>query len=314
MDLAQITFGPVASRRFGSSLGINNIQPKVCTYSCIYCQVGRTLRLTYRRRRFFTPAEIRTQIDRRLEILARQGVKVDCLTLVPDGEPTLDSRLGETIEALRELGRKIAVITNGSLLWRPEVRQAISGADLVSVKVDSVDPRIWRRLNRPHRRLRLAEVLKGVEAFAKGFQGELLTETMLVASLNDQPESIRAVAGFLAGIGPARACLAVPFRPPAEKFGVAPAESTLTAAYRIFKEQLSRVEFLRDFSESCTVAGADLAGELLGILAVHPLRLQTVDRLLKGRGNGRQVLNELLRDQKVVITEFGGHRFLVRKS
>ncbi|MGV1098944.1 radical SAM protein [Thiovibrio sp. JS02] len=313
MKEAMIPFGPVVSRRLGNSLGINNISPKVCTYSCVYCQVGRTLRMETRPRDFFAPARICAQVEQRLAALRKQGSVVDCLTFVPDGEPTLDGRLGETIELLHGLGLKIGIITNSSLLWHPEVRQAAAKAHWVSVKVDAVEPRCWRRINRPHRDLRLGEVLEGVERFAADFQGELVTETMLVAGLNDEPEAIRALARFLGRIAPARAYLAVPIRPPAEKRVRAPAESVLTAAYHLLKKELPRVEYLFAFAESCTVAGDDVAREILAITAVHPLRDETVERLLGGRENGRQLRDELLKSNKLAIVEFEGQRFWVRK-
>jgi wyosine [tRNA(Phe)-imidazoG37] synthetase (radical SAM superfamily) len=313
MNESMITFGPFASRRLVSSLGINNISPKVCTYSCVYCQVGRTLQMESEPRDFFAPAAIHTQATQRLAALNRQGVAVDCLTFVPDGEPTLDSRIGEAIEQLHGLGMKIGVITNGSLLWRPEVREAVARAHWVSVKVDSVDPRCWRRINRPHPRLRLEEVLQGVEDFARDFEGELATETMLVAGLNDKPADIRAAAHFLAGIEPAKAYLAAPIRPPAETWVRTPTEAVMTEAYQLFKEELAQVEYLLGFEESCAVAGEDLAGELLGITAVHPLWGETVFSLLEGRENGRQVLNALLESNKLIVVEYEGNRFFVRK-
>jgi len=264
-------------------------------------------------RNFFSPTTIHTQANRRLAALNRQGVAVDCLTFVPDGEPTLDSRIGETIARLHDLGMKIGVITNGSLLWQPEVRQAVARAQWVSVKVDSVDPRSWRRINRPHPRLRLEEVLQGIKTFALEFKGELATETMLVAGFNDKPEDIRAVAHFLSGIEPSRSYLAAPIRPPAETWVRAPAEPVMTAAYHLFKEKLAQVEYLLGFEEGCAVAGENLAEELLGITAVHPLREETVFSLLEGRENGRQVLNELLESGRLIMVEYEGNRFLMRK-
>ena len=87
----------------------------------------------------------------------------------------------------------------------------------------------------------------------------------------------------------------------------------MTAAYQLFKEELAQVEYLLGFEESCAVAGEDLAGELLGITAVHPLWEETVFSLLEGRENGRQVLNELLESNKLILVEYEGNRFFVRK-
>ena len=113
MQSTSITFGPVPSRRLGRSLGINNIPPKVCSYSCVYCQVGKTLQMETEPRDFYRPEEIQMEVTGRLDALYVKGETVDYLTIVPDGEPTLDRNLGKTIELLRPLGSKIAVISNG---------------------------------------------------------------------------------------------------------------------------------------------------------------------------------------------------------
>jgi len=124
-----IAFGPVPSRRLGRSLGVNNIPPKVCTYSCVYCQVGRTIRMQVERRVFYGPEEILQAARDKVERARESGEPIDYLTFVPDGEPTLDVNLGREIELLRSLGIKIAVITNASLIWREDVREALMKAD-----------------------------------------------------------------------------------------------------------------------------------------------------------------------------------------
>lgn len=121
-----ITFGPVPSRRLGRSLGINNVTAKTCSYACIYCQVGPTTEYCIEPREFFTPREIRDAVSVHLERLRAGGQRVDYLTFVPDGEPTLDSRLGESIAVLREFGIPVAVLTNASLLSRPGVRARLA--------------------------------------------------------------------------------------------------------------------------------------------------------------------------------------------
>ncbi|GAH79790.1 unnamed protein product, partial [marine sediment metagenome] len=120
-----ITFGPVPSRRLGRSLGINNIPPKVCSYSCVYCQVGRTLNIQVERRTFYEPEKILEEAFDRVKKTEKIGEAINYLTFVPDGEPTLDKNLGRTIELLKPPGIKIAVITNGSLIWREDVREEL---------------------------------------------------------------------------------------------------------------------------------------------------------------------------------------------
>lgn len=182
-----ITFGPVPSRRLGRSLGIKHIPPKVCSYACVYCQLGRTLEMRVQRKNFYDPQEIAEAVRARLSTLEERGEAVDCLTFVPDGEPTLDIRLGPAIEQLKPLGVKVAVITNASLIWREDVRSDLMLADWVSLKVDSVREQAWRRVNRPHGSLRLDAILEGMLVFAKVYSGELVTETMIVRDLADDP-------------------------------------------------------------------------------------------------------------------------------
>ena len=144
-----IAFGPVPSRRLGRSLGINNIPAKICTYSCAYCQVGRTVQMQVERRPYYSPQEIYDEVKEKVERSKSQGLAIDYLTFVPDGEPTLDINLGREIDMLRSLGIRIAVISNASLIWDERVREELSKADWVSVKVDAVEEQIWRHMDRP---------------------------------------------------------------------------------------------------------------------------------------------------------------------
>ena len=148
-----IAFGPVPSRRLGRSLGINNIPPKSCSYSCLYCQVGATKGQIVEPRNFYTPEEIFQEVSAKVKKAYSADEPIEYLTFVPDGEPTLDINLGEAINLLRSLNIPIAVISNASLLSRKNVRDAIAKADWVSVKVDSIDTGIWQQINRPHESL-----------------------------------------------------------------------------------------------------------------------------------------------------------------
>uniref|UniRef100_UPI001B80D389 radical SAM protein n=1 Tax=Desulfurococcus mucosus TaxID=2275 RepID=UPI001B80D389 len=194
-----IVFGPVPSRRLGMSLGVNNIPAKTCTYNCVYCQLGRTTALTVERRVFYDPWRIVGEVESRLREAEEKGVRVDYITFVPDGEPTLDSNLGREIEAVKGLGKPVAVLTNASLLWREDVRSELAEADYVSVKVDAVREELWRRVNRPHGSLSLKRVLEGVEAFSSEFNGVLVSETMLLDKV-EYGGGLEEVAGFLKGL------------------------------------------------------------------------------------------------------------------
>jgi wyosine [tRNA(Phe)-imidazoG37] synthetase (radical SAM superfamily) len=200
-----VVFGPVPSRRLGRSLGINHIPPKSCSYSCVYCQLGPTRRKELEPRPFRAVRELVREVARRVDVLRAMGESPDFLTFVPDGEPTLDAHLGEMLARLRRLGTPLAVLSNGSLAWREDVRRRLSLADWVSFKVDAGDERTWRRVDRPPRDLPLALVQDGMLRFRRGFRGVLTTETMLIRGRNDSDEAIESTAAFLERLRPDRA-------------------------------------------------------------------------------------------------------------
>ena len=308
----EIVFGPVPSRRLGRSLGINTIPSKTCSYGCAYCQVGRTLRPVADRRSFAVPEDVAAAVAARVGEVRAAGERIDYLTFVPDGEPTLDARLGESIEAIRPLGIPIAVISNGSLLWRPDVREALGGADWVSVKVDAVDEQRWRRVNAPHASLRLDVVLEGIRAFARGFGGTLASETMVLGGINDSPDSVAAVAEFLAALPLSVAYLAVPTRPPARAWARPPDEQALAAAFREIEARLPVVELLIGEEGDAFSSTGDLRRDLLAITAVHPMRRAAAAALARQTGSGPDRIEDLIAAGDLVEVSFGGDRFLVR--
>jgi wyosine [tRNA(Phe)-imidazoG37] synthetase (radical SAM superfamily) len=308
-----IAFGPVPSRRLGRSLGINNIPPKSCTYSCVYCQVGPTAMTETTPRAFYPPEEILRSVAERLEALARRGEGVDWLTFVPDGEPTLDANLGATIDLLRPLGIPIAVITNSSLLWRAEVRAALLKADWLSVKVDATDPEVWRRINRPDPILQLDTILAGIARLAADYRGTLTSETMLVAGINDGQESIGAVADFLSTIQPSVAYLAAPTRPPAEPRARPPDDATLARAYQTLNARLPWVEYLIAYEGDVFGSTGRVEDDILGVAAVHPLREEALRALLAKSAADWTTVERLLSAGALRLVEYDGHRFYTRR-
>jgi wyosine [tRNA(Phe)-imidazoG37] synthetase (radical SAM superfamily) len=313
--MAAIAFGPVPSRRLGRSLGINNIPPKSCSYSCVYCQVGRTDDLTVERRAFYAPEDVVRQVEAKVREVRERGDTVDYLTFVPDGEPTLDAHLGGEIGALRTLGIPVAVITNASLLGREDVRADLHRADWVSLKVDAVREDVWRRLNRPHGRLHLGGVLQGGLRFRRRFAGTLATETLLVAGLNDDETHLDALGRYLEALGPGVAYLSIPTRPPAEGWVRAPEEEVVLRAWLSLAARLSatRVELLIGDEGNAFASTGDTRADLLAITAVHPMRAEAVAGLLARSRQGWPVVEALLAEGRLARREHGGRTFFVRR-
>jgi len=306
-------FGPVPSRRLGQSLGINNIPPKVCTYSCVYCQIGKTEHLNCERQAFYDPDELAREVSDKVTELRKRNTRIDYLSFVPDGEPTLDSNLGEHIERLKPLNIKIAVITNSSLISLPDVRADLQKADLVSLKVDAVSRSAWLKVNRPHKSLDLQIILEGMLEFRNEFSGELLSETMLVKGKNDSVEEIRRIARFLTSLRPERSYIAIPTRPPTVK-GLAPAsDHVLNLAYQVFTETLPHVELLIGQGGDEFGYSGNIENDLLDITSVHPMSEKNIKEYLKNAGAEWQIITGLIERGSLVELEYRGQKFYLRR-
>jgi wyosine [tRNA(Phe)-imidazoG37] synthetase (radical SAM superfamily) len=308
-----ITFGPVPSRRLGRSLGINNITSKCCSYSCVYCQIGRTVRRRIERQEFFEPEEILREVEAHLEKLREVGEAIDYLTFVSNGEPTLDMNLGREIRALAPLGIKIGVITNASLLWREEVREDLAEADWVSLKIDAAGERVWRKLNQPHPALRLSSVTHGLLKFAQSFRGDLVTETMIVRGVNDDAGRLLELSDVLSQVNPRCCYLAITTRPPTEAWVKAPTAEVLSACYRSLAAELPAVECLTSGDDEHFAHTGSVDQDLLSITAVHPMGRTAVEEFLQKAGADWKLIEQLLEKGQIVETEFEGKQFY-RKS
>ena len=306
-------FGPVQSRRMGLSLGINHLPPKTCTYSCVYCQLGRTSFMTTNRAAFSEPQEVFQAINNRLKELSKESIHPDTITFVSNGEPTLDKSLGEAIRLVKQLGVRTAVITNASLLWHLDTHAQLMEADVVSLKVDSVREDTWHKIDRPSRTLHLDEVLNGIHRFAQKYSGKLLTETMLVSDLNDTDTEAKAAAVFIADLRPHTAYLALPLRPPAEDWVHPPSEERLMAVYHIFKEYIPQVEMMMDLPETNLPSSEEPVQALLNTLQVHPLGRKEVEKYLHGHQLGWGVMDNLTKQGIIKSIPIRGTEFFIRK-
>lgn len=308
-----IAFGPIPSRRLGQSLGINNIPPKICTYSCVYCQLGRTLNMQVEREEFYKTEEVIQDVEKKVEKAKKRGKSIDYLTFVPDGEPTLDINLGKEIELLKGLGIKIAVITNASLLWKKDVQDDLYEADWVSVKIDAINHRIWHRINRPHSGFKFYKILKGLSEFSHNFSGELTTETMLIQDVNDSSGEIEKIADFIEGIETEKSYLAIPTRPPAEEWVKPVTEKTLIKAYQIFREKSIPVEYLIGYEGNAFAFTGNVEKDLLSITAVHPMREEAVNEFLTTAKSYWSVIKKLITEDKLAEVEYRDKKFYMRK-
>ncbi len=307
--MKKIVFGPVPSRRLGYSLGVNNVYDKYCSYSCVYCQAGRTTRLVINRMKFYEVNELVQQV-----IIEANKKNPNVISFVPNGEPTLDINLGREAELIKkEIDLPLAIFTNSSLLNREDVIDDLMFFDIVSVKIDTVKHETWRKINRPHPKLCLEEILDAIKSFSKQYKGRLITETMLVKGVNDNEEEYKSIAEFMADLRVDKVYIQAPIRPPAEKWVKPPLEDEFTKAYHIFHKYLGdKVELLISSEPKSFKFTEDLIQEIASTIYVHPIRIDYVSELAMKYGkNAEQIIDELLRNKIAKIVEYEGRKFLV---
>ncbi|MFZ2447796.1 MAG: radical SAM protein [Syntrophobacteraceae bacterium] len=304
-----LIFGPVPSRRFGRSLGIDVIPAKTCSFDCIYCESGPTTRLSVKREDFADPVEVLRELD---DFFRRFPNGADVLTFSSAGEPTLYLRLGELIRAIKGTypHLPLVVLTNGSLLLDTEVRRDLLLADTVVPSLDAATPGIFSRINRPHPALSLPDILEGLYAFRRDYKGRLHLEIMLAHGVNDSPEELRALARAAERIAPDRIELNTVARPPAHAGTEGLPEERMRRAASYFASD--RTAIIGVFAGCGEHAGdADIAARILQTIERRPC---TIPELAASLGISEERLEAesiRLRDQaKLVIQAFDGKSFL----
>ncbi len=247
-------YGPVPSRRLGRSLGVDLVPYKTCTFDCIYCQLGRTTNRTLQRRYYVPAEEILEELDRKLS----EGNPPDYVTLAGSGEPTLHSGLEEIIRRVKALTSvPVVVLTNGSLLWMTEVRDALMEADVVVPSLDAGDEVGFRKVNRPVAGIRFHQMVEGMISFTRRFSGEVWLEVFLLEGINDSPVEVGKMAKTAQRMGPTRIQLNTVARPPAERFARPVSSDRLQELKALFP---GRVEIVCDVAPAgsalSTLSGA----------------------------------------------------------
>ena len=246
MGTYKYLFGPVPSRRFGRSLGIDLNPYKTCSLDCVFCQLGRTTDKTVTRKEYVPTQDVLFELE---SWLKNDGV-ADYITLSGSGEPTLHSRFGEVLRFIRENSEISALLlTNGTMLHLPEVREGASFADIVKVSLSAWDQASYAWVNRPHPRLRFQELIKGQKGFRYEFTGELWMEVFLVKGMNSMRDDVLKISELAKQIGPDRVQLNTAVRPPAEDFAEALSKKYMETLTHLFQQ---KTEVIADFKAKKT--------------------------------------------------------------
>ena len=282
-----LIYGPVASRRLGHSLGIDAVPYKICSFDCIYCQIGRTCETTLERRDFGLSGRILETLDRRLNA----GVKADHITLGGSGEPTLNLELGAIIRGIKQMTDiPVAVLTNASLLGDSAVQEDLRAADVVLPSIDAADEETFVRINRPHPDISFKRVVEGVASFSGSFKGQIWLEIFFIRPINTSDAQIQKFRELVETLNPDRVHLNTAVRPPAESFVTAVDRDFLaSAAARIG----DNAEVIADFRKTPGHPAENdlLEDELMGMLSRRPCTMQDI---MNGLGAGEMRVAKLL--------------------
>ncbi len=264
-------YGPVPSRRLGLSLGIDIVPSKICTLDCVYCQIGRTTEKSTVRRDFFDLSAVLDELRLRLA----EGGRIDYITIGGSGEPTLNSQLGALIDGIRSLTAiPIAIITNGTLLCRPDVRAECGKANLVIPSLDAGDTATFEAVNRPDPDINIEKLVSGLALFREEFSGQIWLEIFLIEGINTTPDQIEKIAAHVRRIRPDRVQLNSAVRPAAEKGIEAISRERLEA---IARQMGANCEIIGAAPEARTDSNAHRTGEdVLSMLKRRPCSLDDI--------------------------------------
>jgi wyosine [tRNA(Phe)-imidazoG37] synthetase (radical SAM superfamily) len=289
MSKYRYLYGPVPSRRLGRSLGVDLVPHKICTYDCIYCQIGNTTKGTLTRDEYSPTEEVLKEVE---HFLSEADGAIDHVSLSGSGEPTLHSGIRPIINRIKDVSSvPVAVITNGSLLFEEEVRRDLLRADVVLPSLDAVSPEVFERINRPYGGLSAEKVVEGMVEFRSMYSGRIWLEILFCRGVNDTPAELEAMKRATKRIRPDLIHLNTVVRPPSEKWAVPLSRDELERIKAFFGESASIItEFDRHLPSAHE---RNVRDRILRTLNRRPLSMTD---LASGMGIPRDEMERALRD------------------
>ena len=304
-------FGPVSSKRLGQSLGVDLLPPKSCTWNCVYCQLGKTKKFVSGRQEFFSRKEVLDEIREALTI----NKSLDWITFVGSGETMLYKGIGWLVAEVKKLtNTPVAVITNGSLLYLPEVRQELLQADAVLPSLNAGSEALHDQICRPASGLTFQQHIDGLAAFRREYKGRLWIEVMLLGGINDTDAALNDLANVLEEIHPDMVHLVLPTRPAPEQEIRLPSDERLEQAISI----LSRVAVvINPLKGNMDLRNApDMLEAITAIVSRHPVQQRELQKAVADCFPGEaqkadEVLSGLFTSGRFTLVEHNGEPYWV---
>ena len=292
----EYVFGPVPSRRLGMSLGIDLIPYKTCSYDCAYCELGETTHKTTIRKEYVSKDLVLKQLEDYLPLL---DVPPDYITISGSGEPTLNAKIGEVIQGIKQITSiPVTVITNSSLLFFDRVKEDLLAADIVLPSLDAVSPLIFKHINRPESSLDINEIIKGLIDFREEFSGKIWLEILFCRVLNDDRAEVERIREKIEDIKPDRIQLNTVVRPPNKDFSYPLNTKQLSS----IKEMLGpKAELISDIVPSGRGTHfTDNEEKIMNLIARRPCTFDDIGKALELHTNETlKYLDKLQKEGKV---------------
>ena len=299
-------YGPVPSRRLGFSLGVDLVPYKTCSLDCIYCQLGRTNQKTVERKTYALRDDVCAEIKEAL----RKTRQIDYITFSGSGEPTLNAEIGILIREIKKMASvPVAVLTNGTLLFREDVRKDLEEADIVLPSLDAVSEGIFRKINRPHEALEIDTIIDGLKRFRVFYKGQIWLEVMLVKNLNDNAKELLRIKNVISEIQPDKVCLNTVVRPPAEIYAKALSTHEMIAARNFLDKDC---EVIAEFHARRTEEVGDVENAIVEMTRRRPLTITDIANVLGiSDANAEKYVNSLKDSGRLKEREQKMSRYLI---
>lgn len=302
-------YGPVPSRRLGFSLGVDIVSHKTCTLDCIYCQLGRTTHKCVKRKSFAPSADIIEEIRKSVSA----GHDIDFITFSGSGEPTLNSDIGSLIHEVRKITSiPVAVLTNGTLLFREDVQKDLMEAHVVIPSLDAVSQKMFQRINRPHHSLTIQSIMKGMRDFRENYTGQIWLEIMFIKNFNADRQELSRMKKAISEIRPDKVYLNTVIRPPSEIY----AKPLSATEMRTIKDYLEgNCEVIAEFHKKRSPEVKDVKGSIVEMTKRRPVTVTDIaDVLGISETNAESMLEGLMAEGTVTEKQYGEKNYYIFSS
>ena len=276
-------FGPISSRRFGMSLGIDlSPDEKSCNFDCIYCELEKAQKVN----KIQNPAQIENILN---DVKAGiEKFEFDVLTITANGEPTLYPYLAELVDELKKLNKKLLILSNSSTIDDKNIQSTLKKLDIVKLSLDTVNPKTFKKIDRAVDNIKIENIISGIKEFSKIYSGELIIEILVVKGINDKKEEFQALNKVLSEINPTRVDISTIDRPPA--YDVEPVE--YERLFELSKEIKNQHIFIASRKNLQNKKESFSKDELLSTLKKRPFSEGDIENILDD--DSKKVFFELL--------------------